>query len=175
MKLAEVITAVALLYLSVRGKTGVEVWAQCLTVKHLRLLAQDKFKAFVDQFHASVRQRMAKRGLAHLDVSHNEGQQHLSTGLNPLNACKRSASARKDFLGVVQAWTPVFERALCRGHSVPASDLLELRKAALGKVPFRTKNGKLCHWSRYSAMGATRTCELLFLSLIHISEPTRPY
>ena len=108
---------------------------------------------------------MGKRGLTHLDVSHNEGRQHKTTGLNPLDACKQSASARNEFLAVVQAWTPVFERALCKRYSVLASDLLELRKAALGKVPFLFKDGKVHHWSRYSVMGATRSCDLLFQTL----------
>ena len=165
MQQAALITAVALLYLSVRGKLGVELWAECLTVNHLRLLAQDRLKDFFDSFHKSVTQLMNKRRLTHKDVSHNEGRQHRTTGLNPLSACKKSASARNDFLAVVQAWTPIFERALCKSYSVQASDLLELRKAALGKVPCLFKNGKVHHWSRYSVMGATRSCELLFHTL----------
>ena len=105
---------------------------------------------------------MRKRGLLPKDVSHNEGRTHRTTGLNPLSACAKSTEARKDFVRVVQAWTPIFERALSQGYCVQPSDLLELRDAALGNVSFLLQQGKVHHWWRYSAMNATRTCELLF-------------
>ena len=46
MQLASLITAVALLLLSVRGKFGVEIWAKCLTIRRLRLLATDLLAVF---------------------------------------------------------------------------------------------------------------------------------
>ena len=46
MQLASLITAVALLLLSVRGKFGVEIWAKCLTIPRLRLLATDRLAFF---------------------------------------------------------------------------------------------------------------------------------
>ena len=66
---------------------------------------------------------------------------------------------------MVQAWSPVFERALCKGYCVQASDVLEIRGAAIGNVLFLFQQGKVHHWWRYSAMSATRTCELLFQNL----------
>ena len=165
MQLASLITAVALLLLSVRGKFGVEIWAQCLTIRRLRLLANDRLAVFFKNYYKAVTQLMRKKGLLHKDVSHNEGRTHRTTGLNPLSACAKSAEARKDFVRVVQAWTPIFERALSHGYCVQTSDLLEIRDAALGRVPFLLYQGKVHHWWRYSAMSATRTCELLFQML----------
>ena len=46
MQLASLISAVALLLLSVRGKFGVEIWAECLTISRLRLLASDQLEVF---------------------------------------------------------------------------------------------------------------------------------
>ena len=76
-------------------------------------------------YYKAVTQLMRKRGFLHKDVSNNEGRQHRTTGLNPLAACARSSEARKDFAKVVQAWSPVFERVLCRGYCVQASDLMD--------------------------------------------------
>ena len=162
MQLSSLISAVALLLLSVRGKFGVEIWAECLTISRLRLWASDQLEVFFKQYYKAVTQLMRKRGFVHKDVSHNEGRQHRTTGLGPLAASARSFEARQDFVKVVQAWSPVFERALCRGYCVQASDLLELRGAAKGQVPFLFHRGKVHHWGHYSSMSATRTCELLF-------------
>ena len=162
MQLSSLISAVALLLLSVRGKFGVEIWAECLTISRLRLLASDQLAVFFKLYYKAVTQLMRKKGFLHKDVSNNEGRQHRTTGLNPLAACARSSEARQDFAKVVQAWSPVFERALCRGYCVQASDLLELRAAAKGQVPFLFHRGKVHHWGHYSSMSATRTCELLF-------------
>ena len=162
MHLASLISAIALLLLSVRGKVGVEIWARCLTIRQLRLLASDRFEVFFKTYLKAVTQLMRTRGLLHKDVSHNEGRSHRTSGLNPLSACAKSAAAREDFMAVVQAWTPVFERALCRGYCVQTSDLMEIRDAALGRVPFLFQQGKVHHWGRYSAMSVTRSCELLF-------------
>jgi hypothetical protein len=162
MQLASLISAVALLLLSVRGKFGVEIWAECLTISRLRLLATDQLECFFKIYYKAVTQLMRKRGFLHKDVSNNEGRQNRTTGLNPLAACAKSTEARKDFARVVQAWSPVFERVLCKGYCVQASDLLEIRGAAIGNVPFLFHHGKVHHWWRYSAMSATRTCELLF-------------
>ena len=46
MQLSSLISAVALLLLSVRGKFGVEIWAECLTISRLRLLASDQLEVF---------------------------------------------------------------------------------------------------------------------------------
>ena len=146
MQLASLISAVALLLLSVRGKVGVEIWAKCLTNRRLRLLATDRLDFFFKNYYKAVTQLMRKRGLLHKDVSHNEGRTHRTTGLNPLSACAKSTEARKDFVRVVQAWTPIFERALSQGYCVQPSDLLELRDAALGNVPFLLQQGKVHHW-----------------------------
>ena len=132
MQRASLIAAVALLLLSVRGKLGVEIWTQCLTLPRLRLLATDRLTVFFKNFYKAVTQLMRKKGLLHKDVSHNEGRTHRTSGLNPLSACAKSSEARKHFLGVVQAWTPIFERVLCRGYRVQTADLLELRDATLG-------------------------------------------
>ena len=79
MQRASLIAAVALLLLSVRGKLGVEIWAQCLTIPRLRLLATDRLTVFFNMFYKAVTQLMRKKGLLHKDVSHNEGRTH--TGL----------------------------------------------------------------------------------------------
>ena len=162
MQRASLIAAVALLLLSVRGKLGVEIWAQCLTIPRLRLLATDRLTVFFNFFYKAVTQLMRKKGLLHKDASHNEGRTHRTSGLNPLSACAKSSEARKHFLSVVQAWTPIFERVLCQGYRVQTADFLELRDAALGHVPFVLERGKVHHWWRYSVMHATRTCENLF-------------
>ena len=41
-------------------------------------------------------------------------------------------------------------------------NLLKIRGAVIGNVPFLFIRGKVHHWWRYSSMSATRTCELLF-------------
>ena len=162
MQRASLVAAVALLLLSVRGKLGVEIWTQCLTLPRLRLLASDRSTVFFKDFYKAVTQLMRKKGLLHKDVSHNEGRTHRTSGLNPLSACAKSSEARNNFLGVVQAWTPVFERVLCRGYRLQTADLHELRDATLGHVPFLLESGKVHYWWRYNAMQATRICELLF-------------
>ena len=83
MQRASLITAVALLLLSVRGKFGVEIWAKCLTIPRLRLLATDRLTVFFKNYYKAVTQLMRKKGLLHKDVSHNEGRTHRITGLNP--------------------------------------------------------------------------------------------
>ena len=53
MQLSSLISAVALLLLSVRGKFGVEIWAECLTISRLRLLASDQLEVFQDVLQSS--------------------------------------------------------------------------------------------------------------------------
>ena len=53
MQLASLITAVALL-LSVRGKFGVEIWAKCLTIRRLRLLANDRLAVFFKNYYKVI-------------------------------------------------------------------------------------------------------------------------
>ena len=63
MKLAALLSAIALLFLMVRGKVGVGLWAKCLTVNQLRLLASDQLDDFFKKYLKAVARLMDKRGL----------------------------------------------------------------------------------------------------------------